>query len=323
MTDGAAALAQIRASRGYLLSYHRLMAAHDPPLLLAYDALYHSLTLVPRALSPTEREIVWLALLVAAGQAQGRIHVDRAVALGMSPDIIAQAGCLGAGGAAADIPESLARLCRLVASAARGATVTDTEGLPRAWVAEGLSFLMIPCGIFRFLSATPGAMELLEAEAPDLATHFRGFMNRLVGVPRALPPPERDTVLGVLAGLNDAASPLPLVAAIRNWSGLDFMARHWLPTLGRAERYLAAFPRDAAAELAGFVGQAALGHAEAARLHLPRAFAAGATPAQVAEAITYLRLHATGAAFIRAVDIWSQAAESGACPPPFPPGEAT
>jgi len=31
-------LAEVRAKRGYVLPYHRLMAAADPQLLAAYDA---------------------------------------------------------------------------------------------------------------------------------------------------------------------------------------------------------------------------------------------------------------------------------------------
>ncbi len=52
-------LAAVEAKRGYLLPYHRMFAASAPALLEQYDAFYEQLTLVPRVLSPVERETVW------------------------------------------------------------------------------------------------------------------------------------------------------------------------------------------------------------------------------------------------------------------------
>lgn len=44
-------------------------------ILAAYDAFYESLTLVPRALTPVERETVWAILLAAAREVHGFIHM--------------------------------------------------------------------------------------------------------------------------------------------------------------------------------------------------------------------------------------------------------
>ena len=95
-----AILAAVKAKRGYLLTYHRMLAADDPALLAAYDAFYERLTLRPRVLTPQERELVWAALQVAAREAHGHIHMRRAVAAGLdSPrlsDALAIAGAVEA-----------------------------------------------------------------------------------------------------------------------------------------------------------------------------------------------------------------------------------
>src|SRR5258705_8228391 len=83
--DRDAVLAAVKAKRGYLLTYHRMLAADDPALLAAYDAFYERLTLRPRVLTPQERELVWAALQVAAREAHGHIHMRRALAAGRAP----------------------------------------------------------------------------------------------------------------------------------------------------------------------------------------------------------------------------------------------
>jgi alkylhydroperoxidase/carboxymuconolactone decarboxylase family protein YurZ len=90
------ALAEVRRKRGYVLTYHRLMAELDPALLAAYDAFYTRMTLVGRVLSPAEKETVWLALIVATRARVGTLHFRRAAQAGMSRRAIADAVAIGA-----------------------------------------------------------------------------------------------------------------------------------------------------------------------------------------------------------------------------------
>ena len=95
-TEGAKLLDEMLAKRGYLLSYHRMLCASDPPLLAAYDALYTRLTLDQRVLTPAEREIVWVALIATTREKYASFHLDRALAAGMSNDEIADSVALAA-----------------------------------------------------------------------------------------------------------------------------------------------------------------------------------------------------------------------------------
>ncbi len=81
---GKQLLDEMYAKRGYLLSYHRLLGASDPPLLAAYDALYTRLTLDQRVLTLEEREVVWIALIAATRERYAAFHMDRGVQAGMT-----------------------------------------------------------------------------------------------------------------------------------------------------------------------------------------------------------------------------------------------
>lgn len=72
-----AALAGIRAKRGYLLPHHGLLAVAEPDLLEAYDATYTALTLNTRALPERDKEIIWLTILVATNEAIATHHIER------------------------------------------------------------------------------------------------------------------------------------------------------------------------------------------------------------------------------------------------------
>jgi alkylhydroperoxidase/carboxymuconolactone decarboxylase family protein YurZ len=89
-------LEQVRRKRGYLLSYHRLLHGIAPELLATYDAFYTQFTLTGRALSPVQKETVWIALIAATRARVGTIHLRRAVQAGMSGDAIADAVALAA-----------------------------------------------------------------------------------------------------------------------------------------------------------------------------------------------------------------------------------
>ena len=77
------------AKRGYLLPYHRMLGASDPPLLAAYDALYTRLTLDQRVLTMVEREIVWVAWIATTREKYAYFHFDRATEAGMDNDATA------------------------------------------------------------------------------------------------------------------------------------------------------------------------------------------------------------------------------------------
>ena len=79
-------LEELKAKRGYLLPYHRMLAAHQPDLLRRYDAFYEKLTLDQNILTPFEKEFVWIAILACAREGVGSLHLDRAKAAGMTQD---------------------------------------------------------------------------------------------------------------------------------------------------------------------------------------------------------------------------------------------
>jgi len=182
----ASVLLKVRRKRGYLLSYHRLLHAIAPELLAAYDEFYTQFTLTGRALTPLQKETVWIALIAATRARVGTIHLKRAVKAGMSKDAIADAVALAAACEAWDahafaqnaFPEWVSQQ-RLVKrylrgfDAARGRTrplVAEISavvahagrrnaagmrihlvrafkrGAKRAQVAEALSFVLLHCG---------------------------------------------------------------------------------------------------------------------------------------------------------------------------------
>ena len=70
-------LQPIRAKRGYLLPHHGLLAITSPKLLDAYDQLYTALALDHKTLSVRDRELVWLAVLIATDEALATHHIPR------------------------------------------------------------------------------------------------------------------------------------------------------------------------------------------------------------------------------------------------------
>lgn len=199
---GAAVLGRVESKRGYDLPYHRMMAAHDPALLDAYDRFYTRLTLAPRVVTMAERELIWTALLVAAREEHGTIHMRRAEAAGLGPDALADAVAV-AGAAEAFpaltfasthwgqwVPEdhtaaryiavfeaarggidpAMAEILAVVCHAARRTHAGMRVHLPRAFaagadpaaVAEGLSYLLLPCG-------GPTLIDAVQAWADDAA----------------------------------------------------------------------------------------------------------------------------------------------------------
>lgn len=184
--DSAKLLDEMLAKRGYLLSYHRMLAASDPQLLANYDALYTRLTLDQRVLTPVERETVWIALIAATREKAAGFHLDRATKAGMSHDSISDAVALAAACESLEalefaqnaftqwVPPSRAmqRYLRIF-DASRGHIPPDTaeiaavvchasarncagmrvhlvrafeHGATREQIAEGLSYVLLHCG---------------------------------------------------------------------------------------------------------------------------------------------------------------------------------
>jgi alkylhydroperoxidase/carboxymuconolactone decarboxylase family protein YurZ len=75
-------LADVRAKRGYLLPHHGLLALSAPRLLEAYDAAYTALALDRRVLDEHDRELVWLAILIATDEAIATHHIAKFKAAG-------------------------------------------------------------------------------------------------------------------------------------------------------------------------------------------------------------------------------------------------
>lgn len=123
----------VKRKRGYLLPYHRMLAEHDPALLEAYDAFYSRLTLQEKVLPAREKEIVWIALLAAAREGVGSLHLERGVAAGLSLDEIRAAVAISAASEAFAAtafsaahwskwtpPEAMEAAYRAIVEAARG-----------------------------------------------------------------------------------------------------------------------------------------------------------------------------------------------------------
>jgi alkylhydroperoxidase/carboxymuconolactone decarboxylase family protein YurZ len=184
--EAARILAEVEGKRGYLLPYHRMFAASAPELLQRYDAFYESLTLLPRILTPAERETVWAGLLAAAREVHGFIHMKRAIKAGLTQGDIVRAVAIAAvtdgfatmqfsgdNWAAWTLPDDLERaylgafaqvsagldpklahVTALVCHAARRHQAGMTLHLRLAFdasatpaeVCEGLSYLLLPCG---------------------------------------------------------------------------------------------------------------------------------------------------------------------------------
>lgn len=70
-------LAPLQAKRGYLLPHHGLLAVTSPHLLQAYDQLYTGIALDHKTLSVRDRELVWLAVLIATDEALATHHIPR------------------------------------------------------------------------------------------------------------------------------------------------------------------------------------------------------------------------------------------------------
>jgi 4-carboxymuconolactone decarboxylase len=81
------------ARRGYVLDYHKVMAAHDLPVLRAADGLVSAAYLEQRRLSRATKELLFVLSLTVlrADAAHIASHIRVALGLGVTPEEILEA----------------------------------------------------------------------------------------------------------------------------------------------------------------------------------------------------------------------------------------
>jgi alkylhydroperoxidase/carboxymuconolactone decarboxylase family protein YurZ len=117
--------------------------------------------------------------------------------------------------------------------------------------------------------------------------------------------------------LGAVAESLPAAAfAARFWA-------EWTPEDAMVTRYLR-LAEAARGEIPPYLAEIALVVCHAARksplgmrIHLPRAFAAGARAEQIAEGVSYVILPCGGPTLVEACAAWAAAAADGLCPGPY------
>lgn len=79
--------------RGYVLDYHKIMAAHDFEVLTATNELVQRAYLQPRTLEASTKELIFITSLTVMRAGKGHIqsHIRVALDLGLSPQQILEA----------------------------------------------------------------------------------------------------------------------------------------------------------------------------------------------------------------------------------------
>ena len=67
-------LARMARERGYVLDFHRALAAEDFPFLKAYNAFVEAGYLAKRSLDERTKELIYIATLTAVGSPAGHIR---------------------------------------------------------------------------------------------------------------------------------------------------------------------------------------------------------------------------------------------------------
>jgi alkylhydroperoxidase/carboxymuconolactone decarboxylase family protein YurZ len=136
---------------------------------------------------------------------------------------------------------------------------------------------------------------------------------------------------GIEVGLSksDLQDAVALAAAAESLAGATFASRfwpEWTPEDGIIRRYLKMVEAARGgiepylAEIALIVCHAARKNPQGMRVHLPRAFAAGASAAKIAEGVSYVLLPCGGPTLVEACATWAKAAEDGICQGPYEEG---
>ncbi|MBU6378271.1 MAG: carboxymuconolactone decarboxylase family protein [Gammaproteobacteria bacterium] len=210
-------LAAVKAKRGYLLPHHGLMAVSSERLLNAYDQAYAALALEHKVLSVHDREVVWLAVLIATDEAIASHHIPKfmsdggtmaefeaiarlaAFAMGargyvflhehwrahLSGFDAAQAYRDGLLAAARPLSPRLTWLAVAPLHAARGdftlvghaITAAYAAGVPEAELAEALSIMMFPGSVPRFVEAAKVWLDLIRAGTVTPSAAFQAWAD--------------------------------------------------------------------------------------------------------------------------------------------------
>jgi alkylhydroperoxidase/carboxymuconolactone decarboxylase family protein YurZ len=187
---------------------------------------------------------------------------------------------------------------------------------------------------------------MLGTHDPALLEAYDGFYKALTLDRRAYTDKEREIVWAALlvagreeygdihmrraleVGLtkDDLKDAVALAGAAESFPAMSFASRfwqEWIDDAGRLDRYFRVCEAarggiaSAIAETTLVVVHAARRCHEGMRAHLPRAFAAGATAAQIAEGVSYVILPCGGPTLVEACDAWHKAAQDGLCPSPW------
>jgi alkylhydroperoxidase/carboxymuconolactone decarboxylase family protein YurZ len=187
---------------------------------------------------------------------------------------------------------------------------------------------------------------MLGASDPKLLAAYDALYTRLTLDERILTSVEKETVWIALiattreklavfhferaadAGMSNPAigDALAIAAACESFNALFFgysAFAKWVPEKMALKRYIGIFKAasgrtlPATAEIAATVCHAALRNANGMRIHLQRAFEAGASREQMAEALSYVLLHRGGPTMVDAVACWEKTAAELAIPGPY------
>ncbi|MEO8142599.1 MAG: carboxymuconolactone decarboxylase family protein [Betaproteobacteria bacterium] len=187
---------------------------------------------------------------------------------------------------------------------------------------------------------------LLNDIHPELLRTYDAFYTRFTLADNVLTPVEKETVWIALAaatrarvgtihlkravkagmGKDAIAEAVALAAACESLAALKFSEdafSQWVDERRLVKRYLRAFDaargrtRPVLADIAAVVAHAGRRCASGMRIHLVRAFKAGAKRAQVAEALSFVLLHCGGPTMLAAMDCWIETAKKHHVSAPF------
>lgn len=215
--DLKARLEAIKAKRGYLLPHHGLMAAASPALLDAYDHAYTALALDHKVLSVHDREVVWLAVLIATDESIASHHIPKFMADGGTLaefSAIAQLTSFAIGArsyvflrdhwsahlggfdpetsyrdgllkAATPLDSRLAWLAAAPVHAARGdfalvglaIKAAYQAGVPELELAEALSIMMFPGSVPRFVEAAKVWLDVIRDGSVKPSPAFQAWAD--------------------------------------------------------------------------------------------------------------------------------------------------
>jgi alkylhydroperoxidase/carboxymuconolactone decarboxylase family protein YurZ len=191
-----------------------------------------------------------------------------------------------------------------------------------------------------------GYHRLLGTLDPELLATYDAFYTRMTLVDRVLTSVEKETIwialivatrarIGTLhmrraveagMGKDAIADAVALASACESLDALRFSTssfNDWVQEEKAAKRYLRIFEaargkvRPYLAEIAAVIAHAGARRPAGMRLHLVRAFKAGAKREQIAEGLSFALLHCGGPTMVEAVGCWEETARRARIPAPY------